>query len=122
MVVHSLKLACMVAMLCMLVLNPMATASLSCNDVETELDPCVVYLFSSRTKNKVECCKGVRALNERARDKTDRQEACQCIKNQLGGWHAWFITEEIKSLVEDLPQQCGVDFKISATANCNKIK
>ncbi|OMP05895.1 Plant lipid transfer protein/Par allergen [Corchorus capsularis] len=120
MAIHSLELACMVAMLCMLVLNPMATASLSCDDVETELDPCVDYLFSSGTENKDECCEGVRALNERARDKADRQEACQCIKNQLGGWRALFITEEIKSLVEALPQQCGVDFKISATADCNK--
>ncbi|OMP08302.1 non-specific lipid-transfer-like protein [Corchorus olitorius] len=48
----------------------------------------------------------------------DHQQVCKCIQNRIGGR---FVPKKIKTLVEALPQECGVNFKISATADCLKI-
>ncbi|OMO88805.1 Plant lipid transfer protein/Par allergen [Corchorus olitorius] len=114
MAAHSLKLVCMVAILCMLVLNPMATAALDCKEVETKLSPCRIYLKSSGTTNKEECCQGVNGM---AASAADHQQVCKCVQNRIGGR---FVPKKIKTLVEALPQECGVGFKISATADCSK--
>ncbi|OMO50982.1 Plant lipid transfer protein/Par allergen [Corchorus capsularis] len=93
----------------------MATTALDCEEVETQLSPCRIYLKSSGTTNKKECCNGINGM---AASAADHQQVCKCIQKKIGGR---FVPKKIKSLVETLPQECGVDFKISATADCSKI-
>ncbi|OMO79400.1 Plant lipid transfer protein/Par allergen [Corchorus olitorius] len=103
MAARNLKLVCMVAMLWMLIVNPMAKAASSCDEVNKKLFPCVEYITSSGEKKDRECCQGVGALNE-----AERQEACQCIKSKLSGFRRLVVSDKMKSLARDLPRKCGV--------------
>ncbi|OMO94064.1 Plant lipid transfer protein/Par allergen [Corchorus olitorius] len=108
----------MVEMLCMLVvINPMATAALSCKDVAHKLSPCIKYIKSS--ENKDACCNGVRALNGMAHTPADHQQACKCIKQQLV---FIAITDREKKMAEAIPGVCNVKvpYKISSSTDCTK--
>ncbi|OMO88820.1 Plant lipid transfer protein/Par allergen [Corchorus olitorius] len=131
MAAHNLKLVCMVAMLCMLVLDPKTTAALSCWDVQKLLSPCAIYIFSLGTKNEDKCCDGVRNLNEMSLIPNDHRDACKCIKSQLGD----FIRNrnrkdtdsrliKIKSLAKGFLGKCGVNvpYEISDSTNCDEPK
>ncbi|OMO79401.1 non-specific lipid-transfer protein 6 [Corchorus olitorius] len=60
---------------------------------------------------------GLRPERDMAGSAADNQQVCKCIQKKIGGR---FVPKKIKSLVEALPQECGVNFKISATADCSK--
>ncbi|OMO88842.1 Plant lipid transfer protein/Par allergen [Corchorus olitorius] len=140
MAAHSLKLVCMVAMLCMLVPNPMATAALTCDKVNSQLEPCTGYIRSlGAGESYGKCCDGVRNLKRMALTPADHQDACKCIKNKLGDLgerlRAWVQTQnriprdkleglanKMESLAKALPGKCGVyvPYEISATTNCNE--
>ncbi|KAK6266413.1 hypothetical protein QUC31_017250 [Theobroma cacao] len=116
----NLKLVFGLAVLWMLVVDPMATAALTCDDVTGQLFPCLTYL-TLRGKNvrppPQGCCNGVRRLNKQAQSKADRQKACNCIKGLAGTFTGLNL-----DLVEGLPRRCNVNipYKISPSTDCKK--
>ncbi|GMI64277.1 lipid transfer protein 3 [Hibiscus trionum] len=110
-----LKLVCAL-LLCLLVVSPIATTSLTCGDVSTKMAACVRYLQNGGAL-PAPCCNGVRALNNMARTTPDRQTACRCLQNS-----AKSIPNIKPNLAETLPGKCGVNipYKISTSTNCNR--
>ncbi|OMO89082.1 Plant lipid transfer protein/Par allergen [Corchorus olitorius] len=102
----------------------MATAALTCDDVEREVSPCVTHVNSMGKKAEVECCKGARTLNKMAQTPADHREACKCIKNILHRMRESEegLTGEMESFAGTLPGKCGainVPYKISLSTNCD---
>jgi len=69
----SLKVACVVLMMCMIV-APMADAATSCGQVSGALAPCIAYLKGGPGTSAA-CCGGVKRLNRAAAYLTVRQLA-----------------------------------------------
>ncbi|TKY63607.1 Non-specific lipid-transfer protein 1 [Spatholobus suberectus] len=115
----SLKVACVVAVICMVVASaPMAQAAITCGQVTSALVPCVDYLQKGGPP-PVGCCNGVRSLNSAAKTTADRQAACNCLKQAAGA-----ISGFNANNAATLPGKCGVNipYKISTSTNCATIK
>ncbi|TKY63628.1 Non-specific lipid-transfer protein [Spatholobus suberectus] len=115
----SLKLACVVAVLCMVVASaPMAQAAITCGQVTSSLSSCIIYLQKGGTPS-APCCSGVRSLNSAAKTTADRQAACNCLKQAAGA-----ISGFNANNAATLPGKCGVSipYKISTSTNCATIK
>lgn len=113
--------AAAVVVLCILAVDsmPMATAALDCNDVQTQLSPCLSYVSSTSTQKPTQdgrCCQGVKGLVELAATKADRQVTCGCLK-QLAGTPG---LDQNKA--QTLPGDCGVHipYKINVSTDCNE--
>ncbi|XWS35407.1 hypothetical protein CRYUN_Cryun21dG0123700 [Craigia yunnanensis] len=102
--------------LCMLVIEPMATSSILCGDVAKQMTGCMKYLQNGGNLPS-SCCDGVRALNTQAKTSPDRQTVCRCLQSA-----AKSISGLKTKLAEGLPGKCGVNipYKISTSTNCNK--
>lgn len=113
----SMKVACVVLMMCMIV-APMAEAAISCGQVTGSLAPCIPYLKGGSGPSPA-CCGGVKRLNGAARTTPDRQAACNCLKSAAGA-----ISGLNPNTAAGLPGKCGVNipYKISTTTNCATIK
>ncbi|OMO50525.1 Plant lipid transfer protein/Par allergen [Corchorus capsularis] len=105
----------------------MTTAALSCRDVRKQLSPCLIYMGSLGTKNEDKCCDGVRDLSTMARTPAAHQDACNCIKSEIGGLirnrkDTDDKLNKMKSLAKDLPGKCGVNvpYEISDSTNCDE--
>nr|KYP48384.1 Non-specific lipid-transfer protein 1 [Cajanus cajan] len=110
-----MKVACVVAVLCMVVVSaPMARAAITCGQVTGSLAPCIGYLQRGGSPPPA-CCSGVRSLNAAAKTTADRQAACNCLKqaaSAISGFNA--------NNAASLPGKCGVriPYKISTNTNC----
>ncbi|CAL5211160.1 unnamed protein product [Lathyrus oleraceus] len=116
---RSMKLACVVLAMCMLV-APMAEAAFSCATVMTDLRPCLTYLEAANNASpSPPCCAGVKNLQAAAPTVADRQAACNCLKSTAGA-----ISNLNANNAAALPGKCGVNipYKISASTNCNTIR
>ncbi|CAL5211159.1 unnamed protein product [Lathyrus oleraceus] len=114
---RSMKLACVVLVICMVVIAPMAEAALSCGAVTGDLAPCVTYLQAPNNASPPPpCCAGVKKLLGAATTTPDRQAACNCLKSAAGS-----ISKLNTNNVAALPGNCGVSipYKISTSTNCN---
>ncbi|KAA8517650.1 hypothetical protein F0562_015124 [Nyssa sinensis] len=111
-----LKVACVVFM-CMLVTAPHAQAAITCGTVATSLAPCLGYLKNGGAV-PVNCCNGVRGLNNAAKTAADRQTACNCLKSAAGS-----ISGVNLANAANLPGKCGVNipYKISPSTDCSKV-
>jgi len=109
----SMKIACVVLMVCMIV-APMADAAISCGQVSGALAPCIAYLKSGAGPSPA-CCAGVKRLNGAATTTPDRQAACNCLKQAAGA-----ISGLNQGAAAALPGKCGVNipYKISTSTNC----
>ncbi|CAM8933681.1 unnamed protein product [Rhodiola kirilowii] len=92
----------------------------TCEDVEIEksLIQCIPYLRGGATSPTEACCEGVKNLNKHiAPTKTDRQKACQCLKDAAAR-----VPVKPKSATE-LPEKCGVETEIpiSPQVDCKSI-
>ncbi|XP_027334171.1 non-specific lipid-transfer protein 1-like [Abrus precatorius] len=115
-----LKFACVVAIMCMVVVSaPMAEATITCGQVTSALSSCIPYIQKGGVPSKP-CCSGVSQLNNAAKTTADRQAACNCLKNAAKGLGNNFNANNAASL----PGKCGVSipYKISTTTNCATIK
>ncbi|RDX62173.1 hypothetical protein CR513_59510, partial [Mucuna pruriens] len=112
----SLKVACVVAVMCMAVVTaPAAQAAVTCGQVASAISPCLNYLRSGGAPGAA-CCNGVSSLNAAAQTTADRQAACNCLKtlaNNMGG-------SLNANNAAALPGKCGVNipYKISTSTNC----
>ncbi|KAK7390223.1 hypothetical protein VNO78_25522 [Psophocarpus tetragonolobus] len=115
----SLKLACMVAVVCMIVVcAPMAHAAITCGQVVNLLRPCINYIKSGGPVPGP-CCNGVRTLKSASKTTSDRQAACNCLKaaaSTISGYNNGYAAS--------LPTKCGVNipYTISPNTNCANIK
>ncbi|KAG5071074.1 hypothetical protein AAZX31_03G036800 [Glycine max] len=119
----SLKVACVVAVMCMVVVAmsaaPMAQAAITCGQVAGDMSPCFSYLRSGGKPSQA-CCNGVKSLSSAAKTTADRQGACSCLKNLANNMGQSLNAGNAASL----PGKCGVNipYKISTSTNCATIK
>ncbi|RDX79600.1 hypothetical protein CR513_39963, partial [Mucuna pruriens] len=114
----SLKFACVVAVLCMVVMSaPTAQAVITCGQVTSSLAQCIPYLRGVGSPS-LGCCNGVKSLNAAAKTTADRQAACNCLKTAAGA-----IAGYKQQNGAALPGKCGVNipYKISPSTNCATI-
>ncbi|XP_022760951.1 non-specific lipid-transfer protein 1-like [Durio zibethinus] len=113
----ALKLVCAL-LLCMLVVEPMATTAISCGYVAKQISGCIKYLQNGGFLPP-NCCMGIRALNNGAKTTRDRRSVCRCLQNA-----ARTIPGIKRNLAVGLPKKCGVKipYKISPSTNCNRVK
>lgn len=107
------KVAAVFVLLCFLAAASEAT--ISCNDVNKDLRPCVSYLVNGSGKPPASCCSGVSALASAASTTADKKAACECIKSAAKN-------VKIKTdLAQALPQNCGISlsFTISPSTDCS---
>ncbi|XP_010558406.1 PREDICTED: non-specific lipid-transfer protein 1-like [Tarenaya hassleriana] len=104
-----------VAVACMVTV----AAAVTCNQVVSDLMPCVSYVAQGGGV-PANCCNGVRALNGQARTASDRQGVCRCLKAALNGvsYTAFNLNN-----AASLPSKCGVrlPFAISPSTSCDSI-
>ncbi|XP_050383562.1 non-specific lipid-transfer protein 1-like [Argentina anserina] len=107
----------LVALLCMVVALPIAQA-ITCGQVASNVAPCASYVTSGGAVPAA-CCNGVKTLNSMAKTTSDRQAACNCLKQVAGG-----IKGLNPNLASGLPGKCGVSvpWKISTSTNCASVK
>ncbi|XP_047149659.1 non-specific lipid-transfer protein 1-like [Vigna umbellata] len=114
----SLKVACMVAVVFMVVVSAHMAHAITCNQVASYVAPCFSYLTKGGNPS-VGCCSGVKNLNSQAKTTADRKTTCNCLK-QLSGSASGINPGNAASL----PGKCKVNvpYKISTSTNCNTIK
>ncbi|BAT97573.1 hypothetical protein VIGAN_09105700 [Vigna angularis var. angularis] len=114
----SLKVACMVAVVFMVVVSAHMAHAITCGQVTTAVAPCLAYLRSGGNPSGA-CCNGVSNLNSQAKTTADRRAACNCLKNLSGR-----VPGLNPGNAASLPGKCRVDvpYKISTSTNCNTIK
>jgi hypothetical protein len=109
------KLVPVVALLAALLVSE-ASAAITCEQVGSNLMPCLPYTTGRGTLTPG-CCNGVRSLNSVASTSADHQVACRCIKS---------LTSTISGLdwgaISSLPGKCGVSVPvpISPSTECDK--
>ncbi|PON89651.1 Lipid transfer protein/Par allergen [Trema orientale] len=90
--------------------------AITCQQVDVALSSCVSYLTGNAGEPSLACCNGVSSIKQNTPTKTDRQTACQCVKD---------AATKISSLKDDaaqqLPAKCKVQINvpISKTVDCN---
>ncbi|XP_062094570.1 non-specific lipid-transfer protein 1-like [Humulus lupulus] len=114
----SVKIACAIVMVMMVVGGSPAMAAITCGQVTSSLAPCIPYARSGGTITPG-CCNGIKALNNAAKTTADRQTACKCLQsaaNSIKGLNF--------NLIAGIPGKCGVNipYKISPSTNCNSIR
>ncbi|KAK4364978.1 hypothetical protein RND71_016336 [Anisodus tanguticus] len=94
-------------------------ATVTCNTVYSNLEPCLGFVLGGGGSVPSECCSGLKSLLSAARTTTDRQSACKCVKSVASS-----ATGEQISRAAKIPGLCkaNVPFKISADVDCSKIK
>jgi len=109
----SVKVACMVVMCMAVVGAPMMAEAVSCNDVTTNLAPCLSYLMNGGSASSA-CCEGVRNILGAAGTTSEKQTVCNCLKEAANNFG---IND---NYAQALPGLCGVSvpYKISRSTNC----
>ncbi|VYS65568.1 unnamed protein product [Arabidopsis thaliana] len=93
-------------------------AAISCNAVQANLYPCVVYVVQGGAI-PYSCCNGIRMLSKQATSASDKQGVCRCIKSVVG--RVSYSSIYLKKAAA-LPGKCGVKlpYKIDPSTNCNR--
>ncbi|XP_058734957.1 non-specific lipid-transfer protein 1-like [Vicia villosa] len=115
----SLKVACVVALMCMVVVTaPMAEAAISCGAVTGYLGPCISYLKGGPGPS-LQCCGGVRKLNAAAQTTPARKAACNCLKDAAGSTPGLNANN-----AATLSAKCGLSlpYKFGPNTDCTSIK
>ena len=98
-------------------LSFLCEATITCDQVAGDLEPCVEYLTGPNgAKPPPECCDGAKALVAAATTKEDKKAACECAKASSKNFPINY--ENAKKL----PDFCNikVPFVISPDLDCNK--
>ncbi|KAL1545399.1 non-specific lipid-transfer protein 1-like [Salvia divinorum] len=86
-----------------------------CQQVLTQLQPCMNYLKSGGSVSS-DCCKGVATLNKAATTAAKKKQFCKCLQSEAKSY-------SVKSqYASSLPQQCKVNvaYPISYSFNCSR--
>ena len=92
-------------------------AVVSCNQVITNLRPCVSYVTGGGYPSS-NCCSGVKQLSTAARTTPDRQAVCRCLKSLVNG--VKYNGQNVANAAA-LPTKCGVTlpYSINPNVDCN---
>ncbi|CAL0316764.1 unnamed protein product [Lupinus luteus] len=89
--------------------------SLVCNDLRTQIAPCITYITAKGgNAPSSECCSGVRAIVSSAPTSSDRRNACECLKGVVGA-----ISGVKDNLLNSLFQKCNAAVKFFTSKNMN---
>lgn len=90
--------------------------AIPCTQVNSFLAPCISYLTNGGSPTQ-ECCTGVSNLQKNTPTVTDRQGACQCIKDAASR-----LPKIDEAAASNLPLVCKVQINvpISKNTNCNE--
>ncbi|CAN4127861.1 unnamed protein product [Withania somnifera] len=94
-------------------------ATVTCNTVYSNLEPCLGYVLGGGSNVPSECCSGLKSLLSTAHSTSDLQSACKCVKSVASSATGVQISRAAK-----IPGICkaNIPFKISADVDCSKIK
>ena len=111
----SMKVACIVAMVFMVVVSAPIAHAITCGQVSSSVAPCINYLRKGGAPPGA-CCNGVKSLNAAAKTTADRRAACTCLKTLSIGTSGINLGN-----AASLPSKCGVSipYTISPSTNCN---
>ncbi|KAK7390250.1 hypothetical protein VNO78_25549 [Psophocarpus tetragonolobus] len=114
----SIKFACVVLLMCMVVASAPMARAITCGQVARFLSPCMSYLRSSSRAPSVGCCRGVSSLNRAARTTAARRSTCNCLKSIAAS-----KSSVNYSNAASLPGRCRVrtPYTISPSTDCNRI-
>ncbi|KAI3407908.1 Non-specific lipid-transfer protein [Psidium guajava] len=114
----SLKLLCLALVIGLAAVAPLAESGVNCGQVVSYVAPCIGYLRAGGSVPPA-CCRGIRSLNNAARDTSSRQATCRCLQASAGN-----IRGLKPGLVSALPGKCGVNvpYKISPSTDCNRVR
>lgn len=92
--------------------------ALTCVDVNQCLNPCIAYITGQQAAPAPACCQGVSKLRALAATTSDRQLACNCMKQAAS--HFQNIDDDA---VSNLPKNCGtpLPFPINKEVDCSKL-
>lgn len=113
-------LVCMVVVMFIAVNAPSkATAAITCNQVVSNLTPCISYVANGGAVPQ-SCCNGIRTLYGLAQTTADRQTVCNCLKQAVSQFPPY--TGVNVGLATGLPAKCGINlpYKISPSTQCQK--
>ncbi|KAK9280157.1 hypothetical protein L1049_013844 [Liquidambar formosana] len=113
----TLKVACTVVLMCMMVACPHVDATITCIEVTALLSPCINYGINGGAVPP-ECCVGVKGIHVASKTTEDRRTACSCI--QAG---AALIPGINYDLINSLPTQCGVNcnYTVYPSTDCSRV-
>ncbi|MED6106889.1 hypothetical protein PIB30_008893 [Stylosanthes scabra] len=111
----SLKVACVVTLVCMALVGAPMVQAITCSQVTNSLFPCFSYVENGGTPSQG-CCNGIKTLMSSATTTADRRTACSCLKSAAAS-----ISGLNPGNMLALPGKCGVNipYKISTSTNCN---
>ncbi|PWA97104.1 non-specific lipid-transfer protein 3 [Artemisia annua] len=91
----------------------------TCDQVVSNMTPCVTYLTSSGDSVPSDCCSGVNSLNNAATTTADKQAACKCLEQSASQ-----LSDIDLEKARSLPGKCGVNlpYDISPTTDCSTIQ
>ncbi|XP_010523199.2 PREDICTED: non-specific lipid-transfer protein A-like [Tarenaya hassleriana] len=113
-----MKGAVLVVVFAVMVQSFLVQAAVNCGEVDRSLVPCIIYLQNGGSPS-ASCCGGVKHIEAITPTTTDRQDACECLKQAAQNYPN--LKEEAAST---LPAKCGVSFNIpiSKATNCKVIQ
>ncbi|XP_028808591.1 non-specific lipid-transfer protein 1-like [Neltuma alba] len=105
---------------CLALCSPKANA-VTCDQVMTDLSPCVPYIVNGGATVPGQCCNGVRTLFNQAQTTPDRKTVCNCIKNAIRNIP---YNNNNLNLAAGLPRKCGVNipYQISPNIDCSRVQ
>lgn len=109
------KVTCL-AVICLVFGIPLANADISCGQVLSTVYPCLGYIRNPGASVPAPCCNGIRIVNDEAKNTSDRQSVCRCLKSTI-------VLPGINlDALANLPTNCGVNlpYKITPGIDCNK--
>lgn len=95
---------------------PSPDDKVSCATIVSKLTSCIDYISDKSKDPSKTCCAGVKEISGFVKSKSDRKDACECLKNTLS---------KIKydpSRIPTLPKNCGVSLilpPISSSTDCS---
>ncbi|KAJ3669396.1 hypothetical protein LUZ60_011346 [Juncus effusus] len=91
--------------------------ALTCGQVASNISPCLAYARNGQGSPSASCCSGVKALNSMAKTGSDRQAACNCLKQLSRG------LSFNAGAAAGIPGKCGVSvpYAISTSTDCSKV-
>ncbi|XP_039684108.1 non-specific lipid-transfer protein [Medicago truncatula] len=110
------KVTCL-AMICLVLGIPLASAAPSCPAVQQTLTTCLLYATNPHGPPPEPCCNGIKTLHGQSQTPLDRRDVCGCLKSMMTN-----LKLNLPA-VATLPKECGVDlgYVISPDMDCSKV-
>ncbi|MED6146064.1 hypothetical protein PIB30_031080 [Stylosanthes scabra] len=100
---------------------PKVAAAMSCDEIKSDLTPCLSFVLFGGFMVPQACCDGARTVYGAAQTTPDRQALCSCIINAIRG--APYTSFNVANAAA-IPPKCGlsVPYPITPDIDCSSIK